>query len=106
MVLAPTVTSCAMPKGIFAGKDGQPSGGMMSMIAYGPETNIVYPPKPADPKTPWNPEWNVRVRNKSTTMAMLGMSIDASQSAQQQEGQPQQPQESKGKKFLKGLLGR
>ena len=105
VALAPTVTSCAMPKGIFAGKDGQPGGGMMSMIAYGPETNIAYPPKPADPKTPWNPEWNVRVRNKSTTMAMLGMSIDAGQSAQQQDGQQQQPPESKGKRFLKGLLG-
>ena len=42
----------------------------------------------------------------ASTGAMLGMSIDASQSAQQQDGQQQQPQESKGKKFLKGLLGR
>jgi len=32
------------------------------------------------------------------------MSIDASQTTQQ-DGQQQQPQESKGKRFLKGLLG-
>ena len=107
VVLAPSVTSCAIPNGIFAGQNGQPGAGMLSMIAYGPETNILYPPKPSDAKAlaAWHPEWNVRVRNKSTTMAMLGMNIDAN-SAQQDASQPNQPQESKGKKFLKGLLGR
>ena len=107
VVLAPSVTTCAIPKGIFAGEGGQAGGGVMQMIAYGPESNIVYPPKPSDPKlaAAWHPEWNVRVRNKSTTTAMLGMPIDATQQATQ-EGQPQQPQESKTKRLLKGLLGR
>ena len=104
VVLAPSVTSCAIPKGIFAAKNGQAAGGMLQMIAFGPESNIAYPPKPADPKAAWNPEWNVRVRNKSTATAMLGMSVDAAQ-AEQQADQPAKPEESKTKRLLRGLLG-
>ena len=109
VVLAPSVTTCAIPKGIFASKGGQGAGGMLQMIAFGPETNILYPPKPSDPKllAAWNPEWNVRVRNKSTAMSMLGMGIDASQQTVDEDGNPQQqPPENKAKKLLKGLLGR
>lgn len=42
------------------------------MMAYGGESHIVHPPRPADPKAPWAPEWSVRVRVKAHTMAMLG----------------------------------
>jgi hypothetical protein len=103
VLLPASATSCAMPAGVFA-SEGSPQGGggMMRMIAYGPESNIAWPPKPADPKLAWNPEWNVRVRTKSTTTAMLGMDLGA-----MGQGQPQQqPQEKKSmKKLLKGLLG-
>ena len=48
----------------------------------------------------------MRVRNKSTATAMLGMSIDASeQAAATEDGKPK-PQENKAKRLLKGLLGR
>jgi hypothetical protein len=102
VLLPASATSCAMPKGIFAGADhGRSGGGMMRMIAYGTDSNIAWPPKPANPKLAWNPEWNVRVRTKSTTTAMLGMDMAALQ-----QGTPQQPQEKKPlKKLLKGLLG-
>jgi hypothetical protein len=69
VVLAPAVTRCAIPAGVFAGVEGA----MVRMIAYGPELNLAHPPRPADPKAPWNPEWAVRVRIKSTGMTMLGM---------------------------------
>ena len=85
VLLAPSVSQCAMPKGIFAATGGQSGGGVMQMIAFGPESNLAYPPKPADPKLAWNPEWNVRVRNKSTTTAMLGMPVSAAQAEQQQQ---------------------
>ena len=76
------------------------------MIAYGPESNIAWPPRPADPKQPWNPEWNVRVRTKSTASAMLGVDLSGMEAS---EADPatrdgEQPKESKGKKLLKGLL--
>jgi hypothetical protein len=104
VLLAPSVSQCAMPKGIFAATGGQAGGGVMQMIAFGPESNITYPPKPADPKVAWNPEWNVRVRNKSTTTAMLGMPVDAAQ-AEQQADQQGKPPESKTKRLLRGILG-
>jgi len=44
----------------------------LRMIAYGSESNFAYPPRPADPKAVWEPDWAVRVRVKSSTMAMLG----------------------------------
>jgi len=109
VLLAPSVTSCSIPKGIFASNGGQGAGGMLQMIAFGPESHFVYPPKPTDPKlaAAWNPEWNVRVRNKSTATAMLGIDMGSMQQVNEEEGEaPQQPQESKTKKLLKGLLGR
>jgi hypothetical protein len=72
VLLAPGTTQCAIPQGIFA--KGQ--GGMLRMIAYGPELNLAHPPRPADVKVAWEPEWAVRVRTKSTAMAMLGMTMD------------------------------
>jgi hypothetical protein len=108
-VLLPTsASSCTVPRGIFAGSGGGAQQGamggmgMLTMIAYGPETNIAWPPKPSNPKTPWNPEWNVRVRTKSTASALLGMDMGG----MQQDGQPQQQQKKPGVRgLLKGILG-
>ena len=61
---------CALPAGIFEGVQGA----MVRMIAYGQELNLVHPPRPDDPKVPWEPIWAARVREKSTGMAMVGMS--------------------------------
>ena len=69
VVLAPNVQNCAIPAGVFGGAEGA----MVRMIAYGPELNLAYPPRPANPKAPWDPEWAVRVRIKSTGMTVLGM---------------------------------
>jgi hypothetical protein len=116
VLLAPTVGSCAIPKGIFAGKDGNAAAGMLQMIAYGPETNLSWPPKPKDPKIAWDPEWNVRVRTKSTAMAMLGMDFGAAMQGRDdgddadgaRQEQPAEPRQDKPnvKSLLKGLLGR
>jgi hypothetical protein len=72
VVLAPTTTSCDVPKGIF-GEGANESMGMLRMIAYGSELNLAHPPRPADPKVAWEPEWAVKVRVKSVTSAPLGM---------------------------------
>ena len=113
MLLPPTATSCAIPQGIFkpTGNSAAQGGGMASvnLIAYGPETNIAWPPRPADPKQPWNPEWNVRVRTKSTAGAILGMDLSG-MNAGNRDGdgdgkEPPQEKEGKGKKLLKGIFG-
>ena len=72
VLLRPDATQCAIPKGIFAGPGGRAEGAMLRMMAYGGESNFAYPPRPNDPKAVWEPEWAVRVRIKSHTMAMLG----------------------------------
>jgi hypothetical protein len=107
LLLPAATTNCTLPKGIFnATGNGQVAMAALNMIAYGPETNIAWPPKPADPKTPWNPEWNVRVRSKSTSTAMLGMDLSGADPGRANDGeQPPQEKEGKGKKLLKGLLG-
>jgi hypothetical protein len=77
VLLKPETTACAVPKGIFAapggaGRRGDGDGAMLRMIAYGGESNFAHPPRPADPRAAWEPEWAVRVRVKSHIMAMLG----------------------------------
>ena len=73
VLLPPTTTRCAVQQGIFATKDGGRDGGgaMAQMVAYGSESYIVHPPRPADAKVPWNQEWAVRIRLKSHAMASL-----------------------------------
>ena len=68
VLLPPATTQCVIPGGIFADTEGA----MVRMIAYGPELNLAHPPRPARAGAPWNPEWAVRVRTKSTGMTMLG----------------------------------
>lgn len=103
-VILPTSTQrCAIPAGIFAGADGA----MVRMIAYGPELNLAHPPRPANPKAPWNPEWAVRVRVKSTGMTMLGdeggRGSSRAQSGQQKEESEGLPSPSN---LLRGIFGR
>jgi len=69
VLLAPTVTNCAVPRGILG------EGAFLRMIAYGTELNLAHPPRPADPKVPWEPQWAVKVRVKSVASAMLGMDM-------------------------------
>ena len=71
VLLAPSTTTCTVPKGIFG------EGAMLRMIAYGSELNVVHPPRPADPKIAWEPQWAAKVRVKSVASAMLGMDMGA-----------------------------
>lgn len=110
VLLAPATTGCAIPAGIFKPMgNAADAGGVASldMVAYGPETNLVWPERPANPKTPWKPEWTVRVRTKSTTTAMLGMDMGGMGNAAQpgDNAQPAKKEENVGKKLLKGLFG-
>ncbi|AMO23287.1 hypothetical protein GCM10027034_42290 [Ramlibacter solisilvae] len=120
VLLQPDTTRCAIPKGIFTTADGKSGeGGMLRMMAYGGESNFAHPPRPADPKAVWEPDWAVRVRVKSQTMAMLGAESSgrgpsASRPNPQPGPAPEQEQGSSGSLIplpnpagvLKGLFGR
>jgi len=69
VVMPPSQTQCAIPAEVT---NAAPMG-MLSMIAYGDEANFADPPRPADPRTPWNIRWTTKVRYKSTSGLMLGM---------------------------------
>jgi len=71
VLLAPTTTTCTVPKGIFG------EGAMLRMIAYGTELNLAHPPRPSDPKIAWEPQWAVKLRVKSVASTMLGMDMGA-----------------------------
>lgn len=66
-VMPPSQTSCTVPAEV---KAAAPDFMLGNLYAYGPETNIAYPPRPAT--GPWNPEWTARVRFRSTTSWMIG----------------------------------
>ena len=69
VLLEPGTTHCAVPSGALG------EGAMLRMIAYGSELNLVHPPRPADPRTPWEQQWAAKVRVKSVTTALLGMDM-------------------------------
>lgn len=68
--MPPSQTSCTIPAEV------RKLGGetmMLNLSAYGPQSDFAYPPRPADAKVAWKPEWIARVRFRSNTMTMLGM---------------------------------
>jgi hypothetical protein len=113
VLLAPTTTSCDVPKGIFG--EGESAGAMLRMIAYGTELNLAHPPRPADPKVQYEPEWALKVRVKSVATAMLGMpsmTMDDAGAAEASEAETtgetptttEEPQQKKKKFGLKDAL--
>jgi hypothetical protein len=69
VVLAPSVTECTVPADVMKRAGGTP---FFNFIAYGPEANFAQPPRPQDPKQPWEPLWTVKVRFKSIASTLLG----------------------------------
>ncbi len=85
VLLVPSTTTCTVPKGIFG------EGAMLRMIAYGTEMNVAHPPRPTDPKVPWEPQWAAKVRVKSVANAMLG--VDMGSMMRGGRNEPSAPQE-------------
>jgi hypothetical protein len=71
VVLAPDRTECTLPAEVVKSMPA----GLLSFTAYGDELNVSHPPRPADPKVPWDIQWSVKLRLKSTTSQMLGESM-------------------------------
>ena len=110
VLLPATQTQCAIPAGIFA----KTQGAMLRAIAYGPELNLAHPPRPNDPRTPWEPEWTARVRVKSISLlplgeegSMAGNRTERTQPSEQEKpAAPALPGLPDVGKALKGLFGR
>ena len=70
VVMPPSQTNCTVPAEV---KQAAGQFMMVQLVAYGPEADFAYPPKPTNPKTPWTLEWTAKARYKSSTGLMLGM---------------------------------
>jgi len=112
IVMNPDTTSCSIPNGIF--KDAQ--GGMIQFVAYGEDMYVSYPPKPKDPKAPWNLIWSVKLRLKSTGMTPLTgtQAAEPRRSREKEAAKPSSESQKSGEeqegskdpiKKLKGLFG-
>jgi hypothetical protein len=106
VLLAPSVTSCTIPKGVFSGQ-----GAMLRLIGYGNELNLAHPPRPTDPSIAWSPQWALKVRVKTVALAMLGVPEMESMGKPSAEAKPAQAPTEEAKKpdaldLLKGLLKR
>lgn len=113
VVLSPQTTECTVPGEVMKRAGGS---AMFNFIAYGPEVNFGFPPRPQDP------QWAVKVRFKSTAMTLLG-AADGSRGARRagrssgsdegaQQGQPAPAAPSAtdavrdGVNILRGIFGR
>jgi hypothetical protein len=67
VIMPPSTTECKIPKDVFKG-----AGAMLQFIAYGQDLDLSHPARPKNPPKDWMPDWNAKVRLKSTTMTMLG----------------------------------
>ncbi|MBT9471830.1 MAG: hypothetical protein V4514_04265 [Pseudomonadota bacterium] len=102
-LMGPAVTNCTIPQEVLRIAPQA----MVQLAAYGGETNISYPPRPADPKTPWNIDWTLKVRYKSQTATMLGMDMagmGGGEEAGSPEGRGQKPQSPLGAPGLGGAI--
>jgi hypothetical protein len=90
-LMPPTQTSCAIPKEAMAATQG----GLLTLVAHGPEENFVYPPRPADPKVPWLQEWAVKARHVARTGSIAGMDMAAMGGGKTKSNKPRcQPEAS------------
>lgn len=83
-LMPPTQTNCAIPKEAMAATQG----GLISLVAHGPEENFVYPPRPADPKVPWVQDWTVKARYVARTGGIAGMDMAAMGGGPTKSGKP------------------
>ena len=83
-VMPPNQTSCTVPAEV---KAAAPDFMIGNLYAYGPETNIAFPPRPASGI--WIPDWTARIRYRSTTTWMIGGPM--AQSGPDQTGKPCKP---------------
>lgn len=68
VVMPPDRTECTVPAEVLKAMPA----GMVNFIAYGDELNVSFPPRPQDPKVPWDIQWSVKLRLKSTSLQPLG----------------------------------
>lgn len=114
VVMKGDTTQCQVPRQVTEAAGGELM--MVNLNAFGPELNVVHPPRPEDPRITWEQVYAVKLRLRSHTGAIAGMEGRAERQAQRPErGQetgttpatPGVPAAADAvKNVLKGLFGR
>jgi hypothetical protein len=65
VVMPPSTTECVIPKQALEAAGGQLF--MSNLNAFGPELNVIHPPRPQDPRVEWKQEYAVKLRTRSYT---------------------------------------
>lgn len=109
VLLSPQTTQCAVPAEAVKAMG---EGGMLTLTAFGPTATFSYPPRPANAKPGWAPEWVAKLRTHSMHMGMLGMEMpgmgdDENGDEAQDQDRPPPPRQPEKKQngLLKGLKG-
>ena len=96
-VMPSSQTSCTVPAEV---KQAAGEVAMTQLYGYGPQADFSYPPRPANAKAAWKPDWIARVRFRSNTTLMLGLpGMDGTSQAENAAPAPS------GKPKCKGLSG-
>ncbi len=118
VVMPAQQTECTVPAEVVKKAGGAP---FLNFIAYGPEANFAQPPRPQDPRQPWEPLWTVKARFKSTASTLLGDAAEGGRRPARSEpaGEPREEQAAQpaqkpaapdplkeGVNILRGIFGR
>lgn len=101
-VMPPEQRDCTIPAEVIKASG---EGMMVNLQAYGPQADFAYPPRPADARKPWKPEWLARVRFRSSTMLIPGMEGMAGGSERTEPGASGTADTKPKKPKCKGLKG-
>jgi hypothetical protein len=71
VVLAADTTRCLVPREAVAAAGGALV--LVNLNAFGPELNVVHPPRPADLRVEWKQEYAVKLRLRAHTGSIAGM---------------------------------
>lgn len=104
-VMPPEQRDCTIPAEVIKASG---EGMMVSLQAYGPQADFAFPPRPADTRKPWNPEWIARVRFRSSTMLIPGMEMSglSAGSGSQAAGEASEAPRKPKCRGLKGIAER
>jgi hypothetical protein len=87
---------CTVPTEVAHGGRGA----MLTLTAFGGESNFSNPVRPARAPAGWHPDWVVKLRTKSTYMGLLGVDMPQMAGEERGGGQNGNPPAPKKKKSL------
>ncbi|WP_207791126.1 hypothetical protein [Allosphingosinicella flava] len=107
-LLGQTQTQCTIPAEVAK----HLSGAMLNISAFGPEASFSHPPKPANAKADWRPEWTAHLLTKASYFSAMGMEAklagrgrDDDAGAEGDEEETETPEQAKKSLLKKGVGG-